>query len=159
LDKEKCKVSDWMFNDFDSAECAKCNKNFEYVGEWHGNKWQVGSMSDSFHWLDRKWDKKNKWVSEVDSWRLEHVMRELVERLAEETEAQFVQCMYTGLMESVKKIACVCGEVSSKRSEREDGRAREGGCVRGYRLRYRMVCPAGLSSCLFYFILISHYLS
>ncbi|GMH68971.1 hypothetical protein TL16_g05051 [Triparma laevis f. inornata] len=109
-DKKLCKVSDWRYNQFDQTECSKCNKNFEYVGQWHENTWQTGKMTDTFYWIDRKWDKKNKWVSEIDSWRLEHVMRELVERLEEETEAQFVQCMYTGLMESVKKIACVCGE-------------------------------------------------
>jgi hypothetical protein len=109
-DKQMCKVNDWRFNTFDETECSKCEKDFQYVATWEQNKWTTGKMTDTFYWIDRKWEDKNKWISEIDSWRLDQVMRELVERLEEETEAQFVQCMYTGLMSSVKKIACVCGE-------------------------------------------------
>lgn len=71
-------------------------------------------MSDAFYWIVRKWNKKNQWVNEIDSWKLEHVMRELVERLEEETDAHFVQCMCMCLMKSVEKIACACGSNRDK---------------------------------------------
>jgi hypothetical protein len=108
--KKKCKRGDWDFSRLPEDECTKCGQSMEYVNTWFGNTWKFGTVEQNMVWLERSYDKKNTWGSEIDQWRFQEVMRGVIDSLSEEIHAEYVNCMYNGMMDSIEKIACVCGE-------------------------------------------------
>eukprot|EP00520_Triparma_pacifica_P008628 CAMPEP_0118634730 /NCGR_PEP_ID=MMETSP0785-20121206/1703_1 /TAXON_ID=91992 /ORGANISM="Bolidomonas pacifica, Strain CCMP 1866" /LENGTH=2059 /DNA_ID=CAMNT_0006525725 /DNA_START=76 /DNA_END=6252 /DNA_ORIENTATION=- len=113
--KQKCKRGDWDFSQLPEEECTKCGMTMGYVNNWHGNTWTTGTVENNLVWLDRSYDKKNTWGSEIDQWRFQEVVRSIIDSLNEEIHADYVNCMYAGQMDSIKKISCVCGtEVDGK---------------------------------------------
>jgi len=82
----------------------------ECVNKWFGNTWNHGSVEQNNVWLTHLYDKKNTWGAEIDQWRFQEVMRTIIDSLGEEIYAEYVECMYNGMMDSIEKISCVCGQ-------------------------------------------------
>ncbi|GMH64636.1 hypothetical protein TrRE_jg13164, partial [Triparma retinervis] len=110
LATKKCKAGQGWFNGMDSTECDKCDNEWSSTNTWWGNTWNVGKMRSMYKWKERKYESKNDWVSELDTWRVKEVIKEIVNALNEEVEGSFVKCMYSPLIDSMEKIACVCGK-------------------------------------------------
>jgi hypothetical protein len=110
LATKKCREGEGWFNNMDTTECDKCDKEWMSTNTWWGNSWNVGKMRSMYKWKQRKYESKTDWVSELDTWRVKEVMKEIVNALNEEVEGTFVKCMYSPLIDSMKKIACVCGK-------------------------------------------------
>jgi hypothetical protein len=82
----------------------------DYVNSWFGNTWSAGRVEQNNVWLTRAYEQKNTWGAEIDQWRFQEVMRSIIDSLNEEVHASYVECMYNGMMDSIEKISCVCGE-------------------------------------------------
>ncbi|GMH61172.1 hypothetical protein TrLO_g221 [Triparma laevis f. longispina] len=105
---QKCYNGQW-FNRYNREECGKCGDRFKPLLKWSGNKWMQGEMRSMYKWKDREYASANDWVTEIDRWMVEDLVNEVINRLKEEVEGQFVKCMYDPLINSIEKIACVCG--------------------------------------------------
>ncbi|GMH83501.1 hypothetical protein TrVE_jg5558 [Triparma verrucosa] len=105
---EKCYNGNW-YNRYNQEECAKCGDQFKPLLKWSGNKWMQGQMRSMYKWKDREFTSPNSWVTEIDRWMVEDLVNEVINRLNEEVETNFVSCMYNPLINSIEKIACVCG--------------------------------------------------
>ncbi|GMI16478.1 hypothetical protein TrLO_g12844 [Triparma laevis f. longispina] len=105
---KKCYNGQW-FNRYNQEECTKCGNKFKPLLKWSGNNWMTGEMRSMYKWKDREFASANDWVTEIDRWMVSDLVNEVVNRLKEEVEGQFVKCMYGPLINSIEKIACVCG--------------------------------------------------
>uniref|UniRef100_A0A7S2QUM1 EF-hand domain-containing protein n=1 Tax=Triparma pacifica TaxID=91992 RepID=A0A7S2QUM1_9STRA len=110
LATKKCSQSQGWFNNMDETECDKCDNSWESTNQWWGNTWNIGKMRSMYKWKERKYEPKTDWISELDSWRVREVIKEIVNALNEEVEGAFAKCMYSPLIDSLEKIACVCGK-------------------------------------------------
>ena len=112
LATKKCSLNGGMwFNNFHEAECVLYGGDWTTVNSWSGGSWTNGSVQKLYSWKEREWSSKNSWVSEINRWALEQrVMEGLVGALKLQVESDFVQCMYGGMIDSIEKVACVCGE-------------------------------------------------
>ena len=113
---KKCSSNGGMwFNNFDEDECVKCEDDWVSTNSWSGGSWKNGEVKSIYEWKERVWGGKNAWVSELDRWRINYdVMDSVIGQLQLEVESGFIQCMYGGMIDSIEKVACVCGKDSEE---------------------------------------------
>jgi hypothetical protein len=112
LATKKCSANGGLwFNNMNEEECGKCEGEWMSTNTWSGGTWKHGEVKPLYKWIDRSWGSKNAWETEIDRWRLSHtVMDSVVGGMKLEVESDFVQCMYGGMIDSIEKVACVCGK-------------------------------------------------
>ena len=109
LEAKKCSLNGDWFNDMNPEECNKCEGNWKSTNTYSGNTWHSGSMKQMFKWKDREWKSKNEWIWEIDRWMVRNAVDQVIRLLEDSVQGEFVNCMYSGILNSIEKIGCVCG--------------------------------------------------